>query len=447
MTAIVGDTSSASVSRTTTYDPASQGYRYFWTTGRDRTQSTTTTYGQASWLGIDAFAADPANVTDGPHVTFSTPRPLAQGSYVAYAPGGPDYAYSFQRIAAQSNFDPTKVSGTWIDLGTNNHVWSVDDGITYSTNGHGNIGLTDGGQYYIVTVSNDNTKVRLSSARGGTPITFTAAGRIGVIEDLNGTPNTETIDHWSESTWYGTTTYYIKERTWIDQKDVHTHSIKADRTINISFIGYDAGQAQVNVTSTGDILLNGPINDSHGTTSLNSTGGAIRVLGDTAVVGGQVISMNALTGIGADLAVQTVLTSGLGGFLNAVTTLGSIRVTELAGDLTIGQVTTSNSAGDVTLNAPQGSILAYDASSLIRGGSITLNSGTGSIGTLGSGGTAAAPGGGALAIRVDTGNDSVRDLLNGTASGNIFVPAGAARGGNPGLLALGAARGCRRADR
>ena len=32
------------------YTPKSTGYRYLWTTGQDRTVSTITTYGQASWL-------------------------------------------------------------------------------------------------------------------------------------------------------------------------------------------------------------------------------------------------------------------------------------------------------------------------------------------------------------------------------------------------------------
>ena len=58
-------------SRDATYTPKSPDWRYYWTTGNDATRSEVTTYGQSAWLGIDAFAADPDNIVDGPYAKFS----------------------------------------------------------------------------------------------------------------------------------------------------------------------------------------------------------------------------------------------------------------------------------------------------------------------------------------------------------------------------------------
>ncbi|KKK90598.1 hypothetical protein LCGC14_2721400, partial [marine sediment metagenome] len=143
------------------YTPESAGYRYYWTTGNDLTSSTTVTYGESSWLGIDAFAPDPDNIVDGPHVTFDNPRPIRDGAYTASPGNLADYTYEFERIPR----DPAE--------------------------------------------------------------------------------QTEVVRQWEDTNWIGTTTYYRTERTWRDQKDIHTHSIRADRPIDIVFQGYDEGAAGV----------------------------------------------------------------------------------------------------------------------------------------------------------------------------------------------------------
>lgn len=85
----------------------------------------------------------------------------------------------------------------------------------------------------------------------------------------------------------------------------------------------------------------------------------------------------------------------------------------------MAQVTAIN--GNVTLTA-QHSILASSATSLIKGNSLALTAQKGSLGTLGSGGSAAEPAGGALAIRLITGPNRT-DTLLANAQGDVFVKA------------------------
>ena len=101
------------------------------------------------------------------------------------------------------------------------------------------------------------------------------------------------------------------------------------------------------------------------------------------------------------------------GSRSAISNTGNVQINETTGNLVVGQITTasgSGNKGDVTLTA-FGSILAADASSLVKGGAITLTAGSGSIGSLGTNGTADTPGANALALNLQAGS-SARDVLN-----------------------------------
>ncbi len=230
---------------------------------------------------------------------------------------------------------------------------------------------------------------------------------------------------WEESTWYGKTTYYCKETLTTPYKDIHVQSVRADRDIGIAFIGYEAGDTniRVTITSVGSVLVNDSIQNPEGTTSLTTSSGQLRLINDTAVVGGRNISLGASTGIGADRTLRTNLNDGYNGSLNAVTTTGDISIQEISGDLIVDQVTTSKTTttttSNVTLTA-HGDILGKDASNLVRGQKVTLTATYGDIGTLGTGGTAATPGAGAQALRIDTG-DADDHSLTATAVGDVNI--------------------------
>ncbi|KPJ89050.1 MAG: hypothetical protein AMJ53_16125, partial [Gammaproteobacteria bacterium SG8_11] len=216
-------------------------------------------------------------------------------------------------------------------------------------------------------------------------------------------------EKWTTSTWYGKKTYYLRDTVVEGRKDIHTHSIRADRAIGIEFIGFDFGDPSIglSITTGGDLLLQGNIKNEQGNTAL-AAGDAINLLNEDVVIGGANITLNAVNGIGGNNTLVTNLTNGANGVLNAITTRGDIKIEELSGELKIGQVTTSNANGDVTLFAKQ-DIIGSDTANLVRGGAITLTSQFGSIGDI-DGPT----------VNIDTGN-SERDVLNASAIGDVAL--------------------------
>ncbi len=130
------------------------------------------------------------------------------------------------------------------------------------------------------------------------------------IDESTSPPVWRDVNHWTESTWYGKKTYYttmVKEQP---VEDVWSHSIKADTNIDIDFIGNAAGAITVNSTSTGRVLLDGPIVNPTGTTQITSAA-TIEQTSSSAYVGGLQIVLNAQNGIGSSaVTLQTDLASG-----------------------------------------------------------------------------------------------------------------------------------------
>ncbi|MCY2932454.1 MAG: hypothetical protein NTV86_23755 [Planctomycetota bacterium] len=328
------DGSAGGAARTASYTPAG-GMRYFWQTGQNFSEKVTTTYGQSEWLGIDAFAADPDDIVDGPHRQNIDPSPLREGQFVKDDGNTNDYTYTFARI---------------------------------------NTGVS--------------TTIKTS---------------------------------WSTSTWYGTTTYYVKTVVTTPQKDIHTHSVRANRDIGIEFTGFDANAAGVDVTVSSPnstVEINGSIYNPEGQTNITA-GGQIQELNVEAVVGGHGITMAAVTGVGGPNTLLTSLTDTGTGVLSATSTTGDIKISEVSGVLKVDQITTSATNGDVTLTS-QGNIIGSSAGNLVRGGAITLTSAFGAIGYLGTAGKASAPGAGAQALRLFSGT-TARDKVNAAATGNVYL--------------------------
>ena len=75
-----------------------------------------------------------------------------------------------------------------------------------------------------------------------------------------------------DTTWYGVNDYYTTTVTVTPELNINTNTIRADRPIDITFTGYDAGATQqvVSVSSEGDILIDGPIQNAAGSTNLSA---------------------------------------------------------------------------------------------------------------------------------------------------------------------------------
>ena len=241
----------------------------------------------------------------------------------------------------------------------------------------------------------------------------------------NGTPTTQS-QSWQNSTWYGTTTYYEQTVTTTPKKNINTNSIRADRPIAITFTGFDQGDPneQVNVSTQGDLYVDGSIANTGGQTTLSAPNGSIIEENDGSAVGGRNLTLSAADGIGANdslkLAMDDSSPSTLPnpGVVNATTGAGDINLDDVAGSLRFGTISTPQGSGNVTLTADE-SLFPASSSSLITGGAITLNADFGTVGTLG-GGTASAPGAGALPVIIDVGSGSL-NKLNVTAQGDVNI--------------------------
>jgi hypothetical protein len=254
------------------------------------------------------------------------------------------------------------------------------------------------------------------------------------FQQINSGTATTQVSSWKHSTWYGKTTYYEKTVTTTPKKNINTNSIRADRPINITFTGFDAGDPNqlVSVGTQGDLDVDGSILNDGGTTTLSAPSGAIVEENDSSAVGGKNITLTAANGIGAGDPLRLAMTGGATpaspnpGTLNATSTSGDINLDDVTGSMTIGRITTAQGTGDVTLTADE-SLFAADTNSLVTGDAVTLNAKFGSVGTLGTNGTANSPAANALPITVDIGSATL-DKLTVTAQGDVYVRQSSAGG-------------------
>jgi hypothetical protein len=116
---------------------------------------------------------------------------------------------------------------------------------------------------------------------------------------------------WFECNWwtlcaYGT--YYTPFTVESSTRSITTVSLKADNPIGIKFIGQD--NALVNVNSTGNLVLNGSINNRSGDTTISSAG-TITQNGELPLVSGNNVFLAAGSGIGSGgQAVQVNVKDG-----------------------------------------------------------------------------------------------------------------------------------------
>ena len=174
-----------------------------------------------------------------------------------------------------------------------------------------------------------------------------------------------------------------------------TNTVKASYPISISFNG--GGVSSVNVASNSSIVLNGPINNLQGTTTINATGAnsSITVAPGPVnpLVSGTQVTLNGQGGVGtADRPIPVQI---YGGALTATSTDRDIAV-NAAGSLKINQVRVNSSRTNATTGSPEpqgnvyirasgdiNSATAYNVSSpVVVGKSITINSTGGAIGAI-----------------------------------------------------------------
>ena len=448
LTELRGSGFSADVgNRSTTYDPRSDDFRFNWTTGQNLSETTTTRYGTSDWLGIDSFAPDPDDIVSGPTRVAGDVRKLEDGAYFEHQPDSTEYLFEFERIADNFEFDAANVVG-----GTTDEI--VLNGIDLGLQNNDQVRYVRNGGTVISTQMNNATEIRIN----GTPVEdmtnlvtrvklkftndTTTTKSFSAVTDLTPSSGTELQglnkyvykieDDGSTTTWYGTTTNYALETEVELKKNIFTHSIKADKTISINFIGYDEGADDqsylgqdlvasppaasagplVAIRSVGDVLLGGSIGNEAGYTQIVSTLGEVIQLG-SGVVTGKSIEIRAATGIGAQNTVlidQTQKNLGLdpNGIVNLVTGSGDIQVRETSGDLRFDQITSA--LGSTTEVSAERGIYGVDGGNLIQGSRIFLTGESGGIGDYD----------GDQAVRINS-SDAADDFVNIAATDDVNI--------------------------
>jgi filamentous hemagglutinin family protein len=235
-------------------------------------------------------------------------------------------------------------------------------------------------QYWINRVYSNNVAI----PNNGEFLGMLGTAHTGEYQRVNQTQTTSSAPKqtasWFVCNWwtlcaYGT--YYKEFEITSLAKTITTDSLKADNRIAIKFIGFDSGA--VNVSSTGDVVINGAISNRSGDTAI-ATSGSLLQGKDIAVVGGSNIQLAAGMGIGSTAATLQVNT-GDSGRLDAVSTSGDVRIRETLGDLRIGTVGGAN-VSTVALEADR-SIVNADVNSYVQGKRVELASDNGSIGIAG----------------------------------------------------------------
>lgn len=171
-------------------------------------------------------------------------------------------------------------------------------------------------------------------------------------------------------------TYYQRFFVFDGSKTVTTDTVRADYPIAIEYIGFDEGK--INVSSVGDVILNGSLTNRGGDTFVQSSEGSIlRGADDLVLVGGNNITLDAANGIGTqDQAVQL----NAKGVLNALSSNGIVNVQQMVGDLKVGTIGGANVSHAIVTSARD--ILGANADSLIQGHRVQLQAENGKIGDL-----------------------------------------------------------------
>ncbi|MDG1896561.1 MAG: hypothetical protein P8J37_16785, partial [Fuerstiella sp.] len=333
-----------------TYSPRSN-WRYGFSVGMKTATRTTTTYGSSAWLGIDALAADPSNITSGPHTeTISQPKLMDEGTYF-YRSGSSDGDYTYGSQAndteAPRKFKTRQWStSTWYGKKTHYQTWveekKQETVATHTFRADRPIAIDFIGQDEadVTVTSNSGGRIILSgpilNATGVTTVTSSA----GIVQA-------------SEDAAVG------GRRVVLSSSGGQITGV----TTNVP----DIAEAGINAVAAGAISLSeisGPLHleqaksaGRHDVT-LTSLGGIVRPTHYTStpnVYGGSVTLTAGSGGIGAANRYLTVDSGTADTSVFVATASGSIYLEELTGNLHVKSIVSST--GDVGLKVKTGSLI------------------------------------------------------------------------------------------
>ena len=282
---------------------------------------------------------------------------------------------------------------------------------------------------YLATVANNNNP---------NPNPSNYFYTTGPVTTPTAPPVYTVTDSYTKANWWDldiTQTYYIDYNIVQANQTITANVIKADNPININFLGYSNGS--VNVKSAANVILDGPILNKNGTTTIvagNSGTGVTNA--DTSIVQGtanaQITTTNLnLTASGSIGTAAAPVRISAAGTVNAAAADGNVELQGVISNINVGTITAGSTQsggpdldhGQVVLAADQS--ISGTSSSLLQGYGIDLTAGNGSIGATTPDGT--------LNIQVGYTDDLAGRLVQGLqaqATGNIGIQS-QAWAGNP----------------
>ncbi|GAM76385.1 hypothetical protein JCM19241_3922 [Vibrio ishigakensis] len=352
-----------------TYDPR-EGWRYSWTMGQETFERRYTTEGTSSWLGIDAFAKDPKDVSfNGEPEVVGDPTLRGEGAYFEFDEGGETYIFSELDDPIVLD-NETSLVRKW----TESTWWGKKT-------------------YYAKFV--EESKVRYESTHSiradyGVAITFTGleAGSIDITSENGGSVIVQgAISNTEGTTTISTDADIITKSTGtvggmdivLDAKriggEVQTNvdgSIEAASNalrVNLTNNGGGGITASTNGGRINIVETDGPLvvknitsatsrqlsNDTGGKVYLSAVGGVEAESGTAGVVRGGQIYINSEAHVGSN-SQALAIDSGVKN-TDSVTVLAvnDIYLSETDGDFLAKEITSTS--GDVTISVSKGSLI------------------------------------------------------------------------------------------
>lgn len=351
------------------YSPKT-GWRYNWTMGLEKATRQYTTSGTSSWLGIDAFAADPDTVTSwGPPETISGPALTGQGAYFIYdydlRDTVYDYDYDKTVLSEKSSLVRKWSTSTWYGKKTYyakfvketrtlheySHTIKADYGIDINFTGK------ESGEVNITSLRGGDVIVQgnISNNKGTTTILTNA----DIYSTGNNSVGGETIVLSASS--IGGAPLLNEDGSF----DAATNALKTNLTNGaggsifarthggrINIVEIDGPLAVKDITSASNRDLSV---DTGGTVFLSAVGGIEAAAGTSGVVRGGIININSEAHVGS--ASQALNIDG--GIANkdhvAIKAISDVFIDEIDGDLRLKSL--NSSAGDVTITIGAGSLI------------------------------------------------------------------------------------------
>jgi hypothetical protein len=167
------------------------------------------------------------------------------------------------------------------------------------------------------------------------------------------------LNHSESSTWYGEHTYSALFVEYQGQETDYYDDVSASNPVTIDFTGGSTAAVNITSTGTGNIYLDGGINNPYGYTTIDAEQGSILSEGPSQVLTGGGVSLYAADGIGTTVAPVNVVAEG-----DPVTKLNPQGYPNSANlGSTVG-ITAFARNGSVNLNAPSGSMYVNEVSAV-----------------------------------------------------------------------------------